>query len=145
MYPSMLCKHTGQGWNSNGSFQADMSVPVRHCSGGGTNVRAQLVVTFEQTERKSGLGMQNWTWNAETDHIHVFTQRRRRTNIRAQAVVSFEEAAKGAKRTIRVAQGVPTPQNVDIEIPAGNRFWLMIRYFICRGWCTMRLWFLQQL
>ena len=47
-------------------------------------------------------------------------QRRRRTNIRAQVVVSFEEAARGAKRTIRVAQGVPAPKNVDIEIPAGN-------------------------
>ncbi len=65
-----------------------------------------------------------------SDHIHVFMQRRRRTNIRAQVVVSFEEAAKGAKRTIRVAQGVPTPQNVDIEIPAGNLSLLVVIHVI---------------
>jgi hypothetical protein len=52
----------------------------------------------------------------------VLLQRRRmRSNIRAQVVVSFEEAARGAKRTIRVTQGVPTPKNVDIEIPAGEQ------------------------
>ena len=51
--------------------------------------------------------------------VSLLLQRRRRTNIRAQVVVSFEEAARGAKRTIRVAQGVPAPKNVDIEIPAG--------------------------
>lgn len=47
-------------------------------------------------------------------------QRRRPRNIRAQVVLSFEEAARGAKRTIRVAQGVPSPQNIEVDIPAGE-------------------------
>ena len=43
-YRSILCKHTCQGWNSNGSFHAAMSVPVRHCSGGGVRVEIQVGV-----------------------------------------------------------------------------------------------------
>lgn len=50
----------------------------------------------------------------------VCLQRRRRTTIRAQVVLSFEEAAKGAKRTIRIAQGLPEPKNVEVDIPAGK-------------------------
>ena len=34
--------------------------------------------------------------------------------------LSFEEAARGAKRTIRVSQGIPEPKNVDVDIPAGQ-------------------------
>ncbi len=47
-------------------------------------------------------------------------QRNRTRSIMAQVVLTFEEAAKGAKRTIRVAQGVPSPQNVEVDIPAGE-------------------------
>ena len=72
-------------------------------------------------------------------------QRRRRTNIRAQVVVSFEEAAQGAKRTIRVAQGVPAPKNVDIEIPAGVLCLSHISFVMHGVHHSRRLWLPHQL
>lgn len=44
---------------------------------------------------------------------------RRMRQMQTEVQLTFMEAAKGVKKSLRISRGLPSPQTVELNIPAG--------------------------